>query len=120
MSVCVRRLTLLPVRSLLVNSCTLGKPGLMSLAISTLSGDPDNTCRLRKYKEHLLDTKKELSETRTSPLTLELDESDNLPVQLASLEKDVLNRDQEKVLSSSPPSVGASPATSDNKGVKRN
>ena len=73
-----------------------------SWAIGALSGDPDDTHRLHQHGEQLGDLKKELWETRSSLLILELGDSDDL----------------RKLSSSSPVSVGSSPAASDSKGVK--
>ena len=90
----------------------------VSSAISVLTGEPENTYQLRQYEEQL---KKELSETRSSLLTLELSESDGLTVQVASLEKDVFDSSVEikRALSSSGlPSAGSSLTASDSKGVK--
>ena len=60
------------------------------------------------------------SETRSGLLTLELGESDDLTVQLATLEKEVFDSSvgiKSKLSFSSPLSTGSSP-TSDSKGVK--
>ena len=93
----------------------------VSSAIGALSGDPDDTFRLRQYEEQLIDLKKELSETRSGLLTLELGESVDLTVQLATLEKEVFDSSvgiKKKLSSSSPLSTGSSPVTSVSKGVK--
>ena len=93
----------------------------VSSAIGMLSGDPDDTYRLRQYEEQLIDLKKELSETRSGLLTLELGESDDLTTQLATLEREVFDSSVEvkrKLLPSGSFSTGSSPVASDGKGVK--
>ena len=75
----------------------------------------------RQYGEQLVDLKKELFETRTGLLTLQLGESDDIAIQLAALEKQVFDSLVEvksKLSLSSSPSAGSSPSAPDHKGVK--
>ena len=93
----------------------------VSSGIGALSSDRDDTCRLHQYEEQLVDLKKELAETRSGLLTLELADSDDLPVQLASLERNVFDSSVEikrKLSASTSPPAGSSLAASDSKGVK--
>ena len=95
----------------------------LSAAIHTLSEDPSDTCVLRQYEEQLIDLKGELSDTRSGLLPLDLDDSDDLLVQLASLEKGIFDSSVEvkrKLSTSSPPPpLGATLSTSsDRTGVK--
>ena len=86
-----------------------------------LTGDSYDTHFLHQYEERLIDLRKELSETHSSLLTLERDESDDLNIQLASLEKDVFDSSVEikrNLSPSTPPPVGSPPFSSDSTGVK--
>ena len=91
----------------------------VSAAVVTLNGDSYDT-HLHQYEERLIHLRKELSETRSSLLTLELDESDDLNVQLASLEKDVFDSSVEikrNLSPSTPPPIPSPPFSSDSAGV---
>ena len=77
--------------------------------------------RLHQYQEQLIDLKRDLSETRSSLLTLELAESDGLASDLASLEKQVFDSSVEikkKLSSSTSPSTASSLPVPDSKGVR--
>ena len=89
-------------------------------AVVTLSGDSYDAHLLHQYEKRLIDLRKELSETRSSLLTLELDESDDLNVQLASLEKDVFDSSVEIKRNPSPstPHIGSPPFSSHSTGVR--
>ena len=77
--------------------------------------------QLHQYQEQLIDLKRDLSETRSSLLTLELAESDGLASDLASLEKQVFDSSVEikkKLSSSTSPSMASSLPVPDSKGVR--
>ena len=57
----------------------------LSTAIGALGEDADDMHRLSQHKEQLIDLTKDLSETRSSLLTLDLAESDDLATELTSL-----------------------------------
>ena len=93
----------------------------ISTSIRKLGGDASEAHVLRQYDEQLIDLKKELSETRNSLLTLELDDMDDLNSELAHLEKDVFDSSVEikqKLSSFSPTPVDSSTPVSDYTGVK--
>ena len=93
----------------------------ISTSIRKLSGDASEAHVLRQYDEQLIDLKKELSETRNSLLTLELDDTDDLNSELAHLEKGVFDSSVEikqKLSSFSPTPVDSSTPVSDYTGVK--
>ena len=52
--------------------------------IKSLTGDPDKSCLIHQFEEHL---KKKLSSVRDSLLPLDVDDSDELSLTLAKLEK---------------------------------
>ena len=95
----------------------------LSTAIGALGEDADHMHRLSQHKEQLIDLKKDLSETRSSLLTLDLAESDDLATELTSLSLSKLIFDssveiKSKLSSSTPTSMASSPPVSDSKGVK--
>ena len=84
--------------------------------VESLTGDSSNTCLIHQYEEQVSDLKKELASVRDSLLSLDLDDSDELYVTVAKIEKSIFDcsLNLKKLLKSS---VAETP-TLDSKGVK--
>ena len=59
----------------------------ISNRIKSITGDSSDTCLIHQYEEQVSDLKKELVSVRDSLLLLDLDDSDELNVPVAKLEK---------------------------------
>ena len=85
-------------------------------AIRAFSGGDDDVFLLRQHEEQLVDYKKELSDVRSSLLSVDLEDEDDLNKLLPSLEKEVFDCSL-SIKKSLKPIAHSSPAT-DGKGVK--
>ena len=79
-------------------------------------GDPDDACLIHQFQEQVSDVKKELGSVHDSLLQLDLDDSDELNVTLAKLEKLIFDCSLhlKKLLKNHV----VEPSASDSKGVK--
>ena len=89
-------------------------------AIASLSKGPDDTCLLRQYEEQLGDCKKEVTDIRSSLISLDLEEGDELSTLQVRLEKEVFDCSLKiKQLLHASSHLHVSPTTPlDGKGVK--
>lgn len=93
----------------------------ISSTIAALTSNSDDRHLLRQFEEQLADVKGELSDTRSHLLESELEESNELMVLQATLEKDIINLSVKikKELSTSASASTTPPSSvSENKGVK--